>query len=66
MKQISINNGRSFCTPAEALNRLTLADMIVYMDDDIRERVHAELAPCTDREFLELYLALAAEDLIIG
>ena len=26
------------------------------MDDDIREDVHADLAPCTDLEFLEEYM----------
>lgn len=25
------------------------------MDDDIREALHAELAPCTDEAFLEAY-----------
>ena len=25
------------------------------MDDDIREELHAELAPCTSEEFLEAY-----------
>ena len=29
-----------------------------YMDDEIREDVHAELAPCTPEEFLERYLEL--------
>lgn len=29
-----------------------------YMDDDIREAVHAELAPCTAQEFLERYVEL--------
>lgn len=36
------------------------------MDDDTREQVHSELAPCTNREFLERYLELATDDLIIG
>lgn len=27
-----------------------------YMKDDIRERVHFELAPCTNEEFLIKYL----------
>lgn len=27
-----------------------------YMNDDIRERVHFELAPCTNEEFLVRYL----------
>lgn len=29
-----------------------------YMDDEIRERVHFELAPCTNEEFLSRYLEL--------
>jgi hypothetical protein len=34
-------------------------DQIVeLMNDDIREAVHAELAPCTNTEFLERYLEL--------
>ena len=28
------------------------------MNDDIREQVHAELAPCTPEEFLTRYLQL--------
>lgn len=34
-----------------------LMDVIAsYMDDDIRETVHYELAPCTPEEFLIRYL----------
>ena len=29
-----------------------------YMNDEIREVVHAELAPCTETEFLKRYLEL--------
>ena len=29
-----------------------------YMDDEIREDVYAELAPCTSEEFLTRYLEL--------
>lgn len=29
-----------------------------YMNDEIRERVHSELAPCTEEKFLERYLEL--------
>ena len=29
-----------------------------YMDDDIREQVHMELAPCTNRQFIERYIQL--------
>ena len=40
--------------------------LVEMMDDDIRERVHYELAPCTDEDFLRRYLELAKEDLILG
>lgn len=32
--------------------------LVELMNDDIREAVHAELAPCTNEEFLERYLEL--------
>jgi hypothetical protein len=32
--------------------------IVTYMDDEIREQVHAELAPCTETEFLKRYLEL--------
>lgn len=66
MKEISINNGGSFCTPAEALEEIALDDLAKAMDDETRERVHYELAPCTDLEFLTRYLELAPYDLIWG
>lgn len=28
---------------------------VVLMDDDLREEIHADLAPCTDEEFLREY-----------
>ena len=31
------------------------------MDDGIREQVHAELAPCSDQEFLNRYMELHEE-----
>ena len=37
-----------------------------FMDDAVREQVHAELAPCTPRAFLARYLELATEPLIVG
>lgn len=30
---------------------------VALMDDEIREQLHAELAPCTEEEFLEAYKA---------
>ena len=34
------------------------------MDDEIREFVHREVAPCTDLEFVERYLQIA--DIVIN
>lgn len=34
---------------------------VSMMDDEIRERVHAELSPCTDEEFLTRYQELHVE-----
>lgn len=66
MKRISIDNGHSYITPAEALEEISLDTMVEYMDDNTREIVHNELAPCTDVAFLRRYLVLAPSDLIIG
>lgn len=70
MKQISLDNGRNYMTAAEAMPEITsrnLWDAIVnMMDDDIRETVHDDMAPCSEQEFLEAYLDRAQEDLIIG
>lgn len=35
--------------------------IVVLMDDVIREKVHGELAPCTNREFLTRYCELVPE-----
>ena len=35
--------------------------IVNMMDDEIREQVHMELAPCTDEEFLKRYLELDPE-----
>lgn len=32
--------------------------IVMCMDDDIRELVHAKLAPCTSGEFLTAYLEI--------
>lgn len=37
-------------------NERTWEAIVSYMDDDIREALHAELAPCTNTEFLDKYL----------
>ncbi len=35
-----------------------MSTIATYMDDEIREAVHVELAPCTPEEFLKRYLEL--------
>ena len=30
--------------------------IVMFMDDDLRERLHLELAPCSYEEFLEAYI----------
>ncbi len=74
-KMISLDNGASFMTAAEAMQEIErnkqeygidLWDAIVSaMDDEIREKVHAEM-PETELEFLQMYLKEANDDLIIG
>ena len=66
MRQISINNGTTYITPIEALEEVSIDTMSEYMDDNTREAVHNELAPCSDIKFLTRYLELAPDDLIIG
>ena len=66
MKHISIDNGNSWTTPEAAIATLGLDVIVNCMDDDTRETVHSELAPCTEAEFLARYLELAPCDLIIG
>lgn len=34
---------------------------VALMDDDIRESIHADLAPCTEQEFLDAYVERHAE-----
>ena len=69
MKKISLNNGATYLTAVEAMIVIAernLWDVVVaMMDDDVREHVHAEFAPCTE-EFLIAYLAAATDDLVIS
>lgn len=38
---------------------MNLMDAIaVYMDDELREQIHREMAPCKSEEFLQRYLEL--------
>lgn len=69
-KEISLNNGVVFHTAEEAMPGILergLWDVVVaFMDDDVREKAHSLVAPCSELEFLKKYLELADEDLIIG
>lgn len=40
------------------LDEETWESIASYMNDDIREQVHCELAPCTNTEFMERYLEI--------
>ena len=67
---LSLDNGRHYITideleenREEIINRWNaIADL---MDDDIREAVHCDLAPCDELAFLAEYLKRASEDLLI-
>lgn len=38
------------------LTKNLMSTIAVYMEDEIREKVHFELAPCEPEEFLRRYL----------
>lgn len=67
---ISLDNGHSFQTAAEAMPEIRERNMwdtvVRYMDDETREAVAYDLAPCSNAEFLTEYLRRAADDLVIG
>lgn len=81
MKQISLDNGNAFISVDEVgIKRNAIKEAFViwkdisvaweeiamFMDKDVAEIVHYELAPCTELQFLEEYLRIAKEDLIVG
>lgn len=35
---------------------------VLSMDDDLRERLHNDIAPCTDQEFFAAYMAEHARE----
>lgn len=66
MKRISIDNGVHFVEPKEAVENVAWNSIVNMMDDETREKVHDEIAPCTELKFLTRYLELADDDLIVG
>ena len=65
-KRISIDNGNTYCTAEEAIAQIGIDTIVNYMDNDISESVHCDIAPCSDVDFLAEYLARAEHDIIIG
>ena len=69
-KEISLNNGVVFHTAEEAIPEIMergLWDVVVaFMDDNVREKAHSLVAPCSELAFLKKYLEIADKDLIIG
>lgn len=66
IKRISIDNGNTYCTAEEAIAQIGIDTIVNYMDNDIRESVNYDIAPCADIDFLNEYLSRADDDLIIG
>lgn len=64
--RIYINNGKTEVSVREAIEMVGLDQIALYMDDDIREQIHRELAPCTEEEFLAAYMQASPVDIIIG
>ena len=70
MKQISLDNGHSYMDASEAMTKITERNLweavVAIMDDDVREAVAEDMAPCSEEEFLREYLKRAKDDLIVG
>ena len=43
-------------TAQEIIDKGMYQAAVMLMDDDIREEVHRDIAPCSDLEFLEEYM----------
>ncbi len=43
-------------TALDIINNNLYDAAVMLMDDDIREELHREIAPCTELEFLEAYM----------
>lgn len=76
MKKINFSNGSSshWFSADESENAIIFAKengisfeaIACVMDDDLRESIHFDLAPCSEAEFLAEYLRRSATDLIVG
>jgi len=61
---LSIDNGRTTCTPEEAVASVAWDVIVNAMNDDTREETHMSIAPCSEVEFLRAYLTRGS--LVIG
>lgn len=68
MKNISINNGNTYCTIKEALEAVGMDEIASMMDEEVREELANEWQGDEDdyAGFIAEYLKRAPEDLIIG
>ena len=48
----------SYEEETDSIDQELMNTIAIYMNDEIRERVHFELAPCSPKEFLKRYLEL--------
>ena len=67
--RLSLDNGRHYMDVDELSEgeiAAYYASLFLAMDAETREAVHAENAPCSEREFLEAYLERAKDNLVIG
>ena len=55
---MSVSNEREVLKNMKEVKREEMEVFEAYMDRDIMERVHFELAPCTNYEFLKRYCEL--------
>ncbi len=65
MAKISVNNGRSFVSVQEAIEEVGFEEIVSWMDDEKREEVHS-MDFDGDVGFVEKYLEISEQDLIIG
>ena len=65
-KRISVDNGHTFVDPKTAIEAVGWDTIVAVMDDELRESLHDQLAPCSYEAFLTAYLAVAPVDLVIG
>lgn len=63
--RISVDNGRNYVEPEEAITLMPWETIVAAMDDETREIV-AQDAPDTELDFLREYLDIAPFDLVIG